>query len=67
VKNNKIIWFHLTIYKKKEEISRKGGNFRVRLLFLVLLDEALMDVRNHTTSGDGGFDQSVQFFITSNC
>ena len=32
----------------------------------LLLEEGLVDVGDNTTTGDGGLDQVVQFFVTAN-
>jgi hypothetical protein len=31
-----------------------------------LIDEGLVNVRNHTTTRNGGFDEGIQFFVTTN-
>ena len=44
-----------------------SGLWRSRSLLLGLLqDEGLVDVRDHTTTGNRSFDQSVKLLVTSN-
>lgn len=36
------------------------------LLDWVLAEESLVDMGNDTTSSDGGLDEDIKFFVTSN-
>ena len=40
------------------------GSFH-RLILLGLVDEGLVDVRDHTTTGDGGLDEGVELLVTT--
>jgi len=38
---------------------------RSQLLLVGLHDECLVDVRDHTTTGDGSLDKGIKFFVTA--
>ena len=46
-------------------MDRRSIHLSSSLLLVRLHDEGLVDVRDHTTSGNGGLDESVELLVTS--